>query len=122
MRAESKIFEGVYYVTSDNTPVNRIAIRPRINGKWITWATTGRDKNIEISDIFISPNPDESERIIPSIIEIRTAEGSRWRLEKITKEIFDKHIRDYVAGNPDFKDDQELQQYYLTTDFQEIDV
>ncbi len=108
--------EGVYYSHGKDysLTVNPIAIRPRIRSEnRIEWDdTTMRGTYFTFSQIDYLPSEENPTKII-----LKTPNGVIV-LEKLTKEVYDEHVRSRVAYNPDFPSTEALQQYFLTTNFQ----
>ncbi len=113
-------YEMVYYVYSDNRLFNPIAIRPQIAGKTITWGDTSRGTYLEIKEIELIPEAEKlpvAEENPPREIVIITPDGSRIKLVKLTKDVYEQYVRERVAGKPEFESDDAVQQYYLKTNF-----
>lgn len=119
-------FRGVYYVESDNQDVNPIAIRPEITPQWVAWEDTGNGRSFSYEHIKIddeplelkSENPESPPSEVPEVIEFSSPKG-HFKLRKLTKEFFDNHLKNRVAagGSLNFNSDQDVQEYYLKTDF-----
>ena len=114
MESEKK-YPHVYYVeSSGNLTLNPIAIRPRIIGKEIIWEDTARGMALPFTEIEILPNPSTKE---PKKIEIITPDSDKVVFLLLTVNLFNQKARQRVAGNLQFKSDQDLQNYYLRTNF-----
>lgn len=119
MAAANITYEHVYYVEA-NQYTNPIAIRPKIRNKRIEWEDTSTwGTSFRIVSIRTVPpeSLDPSHPTPPQSIEITTEEGFVIVLKELTVPIYNEKLKEWVAGSPEFKNDEELQHYYLTTDF-----
>lgn len=102
----------VYYIETNTT--NRdfapIAIAPHIIQNRIEWSDTSRGDFVFFKNIALSPSEDK--------IEITTEEGDKVILKLLTLPIYNEKIRRWAAHQPIFNSDNELQDYYLTTNFE----
>lgn len=109
-------YEAVYYVHTEekSVPLNPIGIKPRIqNGKaWWDDTTPGRGRSFRITNVEM--NQAETP---PKKIEITTDDGKKVTLTYLTLDVYNKNVREKVVGKLNFNSDQEVQAYYLTTDF-----
>lgn len=97
-----------YYVEAPKDyPTNPVAIRPKVQGDIILWEDTSRGKTLRVQEIKESPNR----------IDITTKDGLTYSLILLTKDLYDKKVKDRVMLPPSFKTDQEVQEFYLKTDF-----
>lgn len=110
-------YNQVYYVESPNVR-NPVAIRPHIKDDIIEWEDTGRGDYAAINKIRFTPSPKEHPETIPEKIEVITPQGEPITLHRLTLQLYNDEVRDYVAGKPKFSTEDELQKYYLTTNFQ----
>lgn len=113
-------YNQVYYVESPYIR-NLVAIRPHIKDDLIEWEDTDRGSHASIEKIRFTPSPKEHPEAIPEKIEIITNEGEPITLRKLTLPLYDKEVREYVAGKPKFESEEELQKYYLDTNFQDYE-
>jgi hypothetical protein len=111
-------YSAVYYVLeSEQGGINPLAIRPQIKnqGKVIEWEDTGHGF---WSKLTTSPSTrDEMISYCPTEIIVPISDTHQLKLVYLTKEIFDKHISKNAAMQPKFETTQELQNYYLNTNF-----
>lgn len=111
-------YEAVYYVNSPDVSleVNPIGIRPHIGKDKVWWddtnPTRGRSFRVKKVDIKGADNP-------PKKIELITDEGKKVTLLYLTLEVYNQNVRDKVVGNINFNTNEEVQKFYLTTDFSE---
>lgn len=112
-------YQEVYYVDSSECgrPINMIAIKPTINGNKITWYDTGRGEVIRDAAIKCEP-PDSNAEHTPSKIIVLTPNGDKISLIAMDLLIYNSKVKDYVVGKKIFNTDQELKNWYLTTDFE----
>lgn len=103
----------VYYVDSSNFPLalNPMAIRPKIHDGFIEWEDTSRGTLVEFRSIKKEPTPQGNKFIIEA------KRGGVVKLVPVTLELFNKYVKEMVAGSPVFHTDKELIDYYLQTDF-----
>lgn len=136
------MFNSVYLVecSRDDEPHIRhsrapIAIRPRIDlrAQNATWETnSSRSEYISWDKVegIARNQPVESQGISEQEVGIingggpdrilLSKENHSLRLVKLTRELFDEKVRPYVAGgaNLSFASDEELQKFYLSTNFE----
>jgi hypothetical protein len=114
--------QGVYYLESGNNGMNPIAIRPVIQAHYIAWEDTGHGRSIRNPKVYFDDQevkiPASPPKKLPEKIKIISDRGD-FQLIKLTKKIFDEQLKNRVAGGEslNFKDDQAIQNYYLTADF-----
>lgn len=126
MQIDRKInFNSVYYLESQNPNMNPIAIRPELTpSNYAAWEDTSNGRIIRFSKILLNDQEIQEEAIglSPERIEIIDLNGQSYKLVKLTVAIFNEKLKDHVAGGAslNFATDQELQDYYLKTDFQTI--
>lgn len=103
----------VYYVDSSKFPLalNPMAIRPKIHEGFIEWEDTSHGTLVEFRSIKRESTPHGNK------ISIEAKRGGIVILMPVTLEIFNKNVKEIVAGSPVFQSDQELKEYYLNTDF-----
>ena len=119
------MFRGVYYVESENPHINPIAIRPEVSPHSVAWEDTSNGRVVKCSRVLLDGEPMESKIAINSSIPEKIEfigvdpKSERYKFVKLTNKIFDEKIRYEVAGGEslNFKTDQELQDYYLKTNF-----
>lgn len=119
--------KGVYFLESANPHFNPIAIRVKIHPPhFIVWEDTNHERGFQFSKILFDGHPPLStlpKEIqgdeIPQTIEATSETGELYKLVKLTVKIFNQKLKNRVAGGKslDFKEDSELQEYYLTTNF-----
>ena len=113
--AISGTVEAVYFVSCDdpNLRLDPIAIRPTFEPHRVMWEDTGTGTILNMKRSIIV-----SEKVeLPEKIEIEIVNGKHITLTKMTVTLFNEHVRDQAAGNPDFRTNGELQEYYLNTNF-----
>ncbi len=115
------VFNTVYYVTSSDPTevVNPIAIRPACTNEAVFWEDTGRgtyfqyqDLHLNLQDYQKTPQP-----VPPEEFSFVAKNGHTYTLTKLTLALFNQEVRHKAAGHPLFSSDQELQTYYLQTNF-----
>lgn len=126
MKLEKKIqFQGVYYLETQNPGMNPIAIRPEMTpSDYVAWEDTGHGRILRFDKIFfdgIDLDSLDSKKIAdtPKVIKFISKQGDNFSLVLLTLKIFNDLLKEHVAcgGSLNFKDDRELQDYYLKTDF-----
>jgi hypothetical protein len=107
---------AVYYVDSERG--NPVAISPTISKEAILWGDTSRGLRFLFTEINLSPKDIVAEKP-PEIIEFTLSNGHKIRLLYLTRKIFDEKVKNRVAGGNlmKFSSDDELQKYYLETNF-----
>ena len=119
------ILGAVYYLESRNQNMNPIAIRPEVTSpNYMAWWDTSNGRIIRASKILLDGNEINLQNPPvnldpPEKIELISESGEKFELVRLTNQIFNEKLRDIVAGGKylHFETDQELQDYYLTTDF-----
>ena len=122
MNCDKKIhFNGVYYLESQNPMMNPIAIRPELTPpNYIAWEDTSNGRILSFANILINGQEFQTEiKDIPTHITIIDLNGETYSLVKLTLAIFNDRLRKTVAGSEElnFQSDQEIQEYYLHTNF-----
>lgn len=124
---EPTYFRGVYYLESQNPYMNPIAIVPEITPPdYVAWNDTSngrilRFKKILLDGVELKGNLEKfvvGDKL-PKIIEFVAKDGQIYKLVKLTLPLFNEKLIHRVAGGEGlkFKSDEELQEYYLKTDF-----
>lgn len=113
MKRPEIIFQQVYYVESKR-PRNPVGIRPYIEKDLIEWENTSSGSYVRFSKISITPQ----ESKLPDEIKVITVDGEKITFRKLTLELYNQRVKEFVAGSPDFASDEDLQNYYLETNFQ----
>lgn len=110
-------FNGVYYVESS---ISRepVAIRPHLKNHFMEWGDTSRGSHVELDSIKFTPSPREQPGSIPEKIEILSKRGEKLTLIFLSLELYNNKVKKRVAGRPEFNSQEELQNYYLNTNFQ----
>ncbi len=112
---------SVFYLESQNPNMNPLAIRPAITpSDYISWEDTSNGRIIRFSKILIDGHEIQTQpEKLPERIEFIAQDGQSYKLVKLTLEIFNTKLKDFVASGAslNFKNDQELQDYYLKADF-----
>lgn len=116
--------QSVYYVSSaeisEPSSFNRIAIRPTIDHKRISWEDTERGSFFIFETINLNRDDIQEyqdKKIPPKRIKFKTNKGKEIELELLTSEVFDRSIKNNVAGSLSFQSNEELQNYYLNQQF-----
>ncbi len=109
-----KMIEAVYHVLSSDKEetVNLIAIRPTYNNDLIVWEDTGRGTIYSLKEPLQFPANE-----IPDQIIFKAKNGNTYTLTKMTVERYNQYVREHAAGMLSFTTDEELQSYYLNTNF-----
>lgn len=110
--------EGVYYVESPNVPMGRLAIRPSFLQKQATWDDTASGMIVHLD--ASSPHWKEvSEKKPNALLEKIDLIFRKHQvtLRFLTLELYNEKLKSKVAGHPAFSSTEELQKYYLNTDF-----
>lgn len=110
-------YERVYFVESTQREhTNKIAIRPKIYPNKVVWENTSRGKSLDIKRVKAPENlTDEA----PAEIALVDKQNKVVRLRELTLEIYNEHVKAYVAGSPEFTSNEELQEFYLKQNFQQ---
>jgi hypothetical protein len=110
-------YNSVYYVESSGDKIlNPVAIRPEIFKDRIQWLDTNRGTIIKLGKI---DNLDLiNGQSSPELIEITSAREDHYRLIKLTLDIYNNQVTSRVANPPSFGSDEEVQNFYLNTDFE----
>lgn len=112
--------DKAYFVQATEDFVNPVAIRPKFDRGLISWEDTSRGKVVECTKVtFDNKNADEAKESIPKKIVVQSKEDGEYVLTLLTKEVFDKFVKDRVAGPLEFDNDEAVQKYYLSTNFYE---
>lgn len=113
--------QAVYYVESQNPGFNPIAIRPKIKEDQVEWEDTGHGRAVSYSKLFFDDKAVvpflEAPVIAPQRIKVVSKEGKTIELTKLTLDIFKSKVPAAKKENLNFKTDDDVQKYYLTTDF-----
>ena len=101
--------------------MNPIAIRPELTPpNYIAWEDTSNGRILSFANILINGQEFQTEiKDIPTHITIIDLNGETYSLVKLTLAIFNDRLRKTVAGSEElnFQSDQEIQEYYLHTNF-----
>lgn len=112
---------GVYYLESQNPGMNPIAIRPGTTPPdYFAWEDTGNGRILHIAKILVDGKELKAPlNTVPENIEIISSTGDKYKFVKLSTKIFNEKLKNIVAGGKslNFKDDDELQQFYLRGDF-----
>jgi len=104
-------YEDVYFIENGAKAeiYGPIAINPTIFQHAISWNDTSGNKQLKFSKIVELDNK--------KILKITTKKGVEITLIALTLDLFNKSVKELVSGNPNFKNDQELKDYYLQGKF-----
>jgi len=113
------ILEGVYYVDSPDMAVGHIAIRPTFTEKQATWDDTsnGMVVHLDNSSSLWKQLKNRTPNSLLDRIDIVFQKNKTITLQYLTLDVFNKKLKSQVVGSPTFSNTEELQHYYLTTDF-----
>lgn len=127
MNTDFRSYDKVYYVESDNPQSSRspIAIQPQLDLFQVIWDTntSSKETTIAIKTLEIDSKKithfHELPNLAPRTIKILSTSGEIISLTLLTLQIFTEHVKTKVAGerNLNFTSDQEVQDYYLNTNF-----
>jgi hypothetical protein len=109
-------YEQVYFVEVPNGDLaNPIAIRPKIFENKVQWQDTARGKVLYSAQVVIPKNLTDAP---PDLIEIVTREGNRYKLLKLTLDIYNAKLKSTVVKHPSFDSDASVQKFFLNSDFE----
>ncbi|CRX37548.1 hypothetical protein [Estrella lausannensis] len=124
-------YNGVYYAESmtKDKSVNPVAICPLVKGRSIQWGDTSQGTAKKIAEIQLFGDNGESQAVgaknndntLPSKIVVTTSDDEMVVLTKMTLDVYNRFVRHRVAGSPDFKSDDEVQAYFMNTNFDAYD-
>lgn len=111
----------VYFVEESIhiSTINPIAIEPKINEqeKMAFWKDTS-DTGTTVYYKMIRPELKMlKEDLSPKKFEIVDEEGKTYHLTELTKKLYDLYIKPKGTIYPDFKNDDEVQNFYKKTSF-----
>lgn len=113
--------QAVYYVESQNPGFNPLAIRLQIKEDQVEWEDTGHGRAVSYSKLFFDDKavvPSlETPTIAPNRIKVISRDGKTIELTKLTLDIFKNKVHAAKKEKLNFKTDEDVQKYYLTTDF-----
>jgi len=101
--------QGVYYVDTPSK-VGHVAIRPTFQEKIARWEDTSGNRTVRLSQ------PMKELPALPSRIEL-VFEKQITTLEYLTLELYNEKLKSKVVGSPTFSSTEEVQRYYLETNF-----
>lgn len=104
-------YNHVYYVEKQKgeRSFSPVAIQPVVSGKRIEWQDTSRGICLEITNINFEEDEEK--------IDIVTTDGEAITLVMLTLELYNEKVKRHVTGSPEFHSTEELQNYYLRTNF-----
>lgn len=109
-------FNQVYYVQADpGNPVNPVAIRPEIFDDHIQWMDTSKGKIVRLERV---DNIESFGNTTPDVIKITGKGGEHYTLKKLTLDIYNTNVKSRVMLPPSFNSTEEVQNFYLTADFE----
>lgn len=121
-------YQSVYYVEMENPeyPVDPIAIKPTFfeyrDGdhveKRCEWNNTGRGSHLFIKEVQLDEPVENKEQ--PRHFKLIGTNGEVVHFTLMTNKIFQDRVAKHTYAQPVFKDDEELQQYYLTKKFNNL--
>jgi hypothetical protein len=108
-------YNQVYYVESEDTLVNLIAICPEVYDSRIQWQDTSKGKVVALRKITLDEQDPYTD--LPNIIHVESIDGRKYTLIKLTIDIYNDKVMEQVVGQPTFKSTEEVQKFYLSSDF-----
>ncbi|NGX59824.1 MAG: hypothetical protein KR126chlam3_00981 [Chlamydiae bacterium] len=112
--------EGVYYVESPGRPLGHIAIRPKFREQDVEWDDTSTGISMRLDptshhwEQLKSQAPNSH---LEKIAFVYSKQKKQITLRYLTLELYNEKLKSKVAGKPSFSSTEELQKYYLSTDF-----
>lgn len=91
----------VYLVESPEDGSVMLALDAKIHDGLIEWFDTTRDRAFELRRVTDEPDG----------VSVET-ERARYRLRRLTLELYDRHVREHVTGHPPFATTESLQTFY----------
>lgn len=113
-------YNTVYYVEAADKKMilNPLAIKPKFFDNRVEWFDTSRGNAFQIKQLIISPDlKDRTFGKWPSKIEMVTDSGKRITLVLLDIRIYNEKIKSMLARSPEFNSDQDLEEYFLNTNF-----
>ena len=113
------VLENVYYVSSEDSTVNPIAIRPKIRTSekrtTIEWNDTARGVFLKIAT---SDQPLTQETLSKATkLDLVTDKGRHVHLQVLTKKLYVEQVQKKVSGGVDTTSDETIRKHYLGTNF-----
>jgi hypothetical protein len=93
----------IYRVRSDEDPTALIAMDVKVLDGHLTWFDSSRDRGHRLEG--------EHEQEGARVFETQT--GFRYRFEPLTKELYDREVRQMVELSPEFESTEALRRFYL---------
>ena len=112
--------EGVYYVESPDRRLGHIAIRPKFREQDVEWDDTSTGMSM-----CLDPTSHHWEQLksqapnsrLEKIALVYNKQKKQITLRYLTLELYNEKLKSNVASSPSFSSTEELQKYYLSTDF-----
>jgi len=118
------ILNAVYYAEAYGCVINPIAIRPNFKENQCTWEDTSDRVHTTTLKKILGITQSESTPIewqqCPTRVDMwlqGEKPTKKISFTLLTLQIYNDKVRDLVAGNLKFKSDDEVQSYFLTTNF-----
>lgn len=110
--------EGVYYVESPDRRIGHIAIRPKFQEKRAEWddTSTGMTTRLADSSMHWQQLKQDSTPLLMKI-DLVLYNYKHLTLQYLTLEFYNEKLKSKSVGNLTFSSTEEVQQYYLNTDF-----
>lgn len=114
------------FIPPEEFSLNPVAIRPKFGeksmGRWIEWNDTSRGSSyfylnksfVDLKGQLVSEEAVKN-KVIPNQISCHLQNGKDLSLILLTKSIYDQFLKDLIGI--DFKSDEEIQEYFLITNF-----
>jgi hypothetical protein len=113
------VLDNVYYVSSEDSTVNPIAIRPKIrmNGTSasIEWNDTARGVFLKIATSDIPLTQETLSKATK--IDLVTDKHRHIHLQVLTKNLYVKEVQKSVSGGVDTSSDETIRKHYLEKNF-----
>lgn len=93
--------DTVYLVESSEDGSVMLALDAKIHDGLVEWFDTARDRAFELRAVQDEPDG----------VSVET-ERARYRLRRLTLELYERHVRDEVTGHPAFSSTETLQDFY----------
>lgn len=115
----TRTLEAVYYVETADKKRGEIAIRPSFQGKNVTWDDTsnGRVVHLDAESPHWTQLNKQSQNSLVEKISVVFKDHTSATLQYLTLDLYNEKLKSRVVGSPDFSSTEELQNYYLQTDF-----
>lgn len=93
--------DTVYLVDSPEDASVMLALDAKVHDGIIEWFDTARDRAFELEEVVDEPDGVRAQ-----------TERARYRLRRLTLELYEQHVKDLVTGHPHFASTESLQAFY----------